>query len=309
MILTEKKYEIYNDKIKQNYRVVSITDIHSNYKSLAKIAKELENISPDLIVISGDIIDSIDNPNNAIMLDVLKLISKYVPTFISYGNHDTVTFEYDKMVGYKEIDTHNEEFFNSLKNQTNCIVLGNTGMEKFKDLIIRAYNLPTDKWYEHGELKEQFEEEFNRTYCEMINQIAKHEYTILSSHSPNGYLTKKGEFNKHLKQHLLDTLILSGHNHGGMIPPKIQELISHTSLKGIGLVGPYGKFCFRNAYGYFNDGSTNLILSDGVTISSEHYGKLGEIVNKIINSEIDIIDLKNGESAIRYEGYKVKKLQ
>ena len=154
MKLIEKNYKITNPKIVGSTKIISITDIHSNYY-LINIVKELININPSLIIISGDTIDSIDNSNNNLIFDALKYLSNSIPTFISYGNHDTVKF-----IEKKEVDTHNEEFFNKLKTQTNCIIINND-CEQFKNLIIRSFNLPTDSWYQIGEPKDMFIEKFN----------------------------------------------------------------------------------------------------------------------------------------------------
>ena len=296
MKLIKNDYRIKNPKITNNTKIISITDIHSNYDFL-NIIKELISINPDLIIVSGDTIDSIDNLNNDLMLEAFKYLSINIPTFISYGNHDTVTF-----INHKEIDTHNEEFFDKLKTQTNCIVLNNT-TEQYKNLIIKSFNLPTDNWYQLGEPKNLFIEEFNKNY-----KPDNSKYTILSSHSPNGYLTSEGKISEDLYNLLLDTLILSGHNHGGLVPKQIQNLLKNTSINGIGLAGPYNKLIFRNAYGYFNNESTNLIISNGVTKWSDCNGALGKIVNKILLPEIDVINLENGENDLKYNGYKVKKL-
>ena len=296
MKLIENDYKIKNPKITNNTKIVSITDIHSNYNFL-NIINELISINPDLIIISGDAIDSIDNPNNDLILEILKYLSNNIPTFISYGNHETLKF-----VKCRGVDTHSEEFFDKLKTQTNCIVLNNSS-EQFKNLIINSFNLPTDSWYEIGEPKNMFIEEFNKNY-----KPDNSKYTILSSHSPNGYLNKKGKINDELRKLLTDTLILSGHNHGGLVPRQIQNFLKNTPINGIGLIGPYYKLFFKNAYGYFNTDSTNLIISNGITKWASRYGVLSSLLNKILLPEIEIINLENGENDLSYNGYKVKKL-
>lgn len=296
MKLIENDYKIKNPKITDNIKLISITDIHSNYYIL-DIIKELISINPDLVIVSGDTIDSIDNLNNDLILEAFKYLSSNIPTFISYGNHDTITF-----INHKEIDTHNEEFFDKLKTQTNSIILNNSS-EQFKNLIIKSFNLPTDSWYEIGEPKNMFIEEFNKNY-----KSDNSKYTILSSHSPNGYLNKKGKISEELRKLLSDTLILSGHNHGGLVPKQIQNLLKNTPINGISLIGPYYKLFFKNAYGYYNTNSTNLIISNGITKWADRYGVLGKLVNKILLPEIEIITLENGENDLKYNGYKVKKL-
>lgn len=301
MKLIENDYTIKNPKITSNTKVISITDIHSNYHFLT-ILKEILAIKPDLIIVSGDTIDSIDNSNNDLILEAFKYLSNNIPTFISYGNHDTVTFNHNTFLGHEEIDTHNKEFFDKLKKQTNCIILDNNS-EQFKNLILTSFNLPTDNWYQLGEPKSSFIEEFNKNY-----KPDNSRYTILSSHSPNGYLTKKGQISEELRQLLLDTLILAGHNHGGLVPKQIQELLKNTPLNGVGLAGPYNKLLFKNAYGYFSSENTNLILSNGITKWSDCNGSLGKLVNTVLPPEIDIIDLENGENELKYNGYRTRKL-
>lgn len=303
MKLIVNKYTLSNEKIKNSYRIASITDIHSNNKVLANITTELIDINPDIVVISGDTLDSINNYNNNKIFKLLSVISKNFPTFISYGNNDTVVFEPKSLLKKEVVDTNNLAFFDMLKKETDCIILGNLGIEEFKDLTIRSYNLPCS-WYQTGEDKNSFIDGFICYY--LPSDMNK--FTILSSHSPNGYIDNNGKINISLNEKLMNTLILSGHNHGGMIPLKLQQKLSNTKLAGRGILNPYFRIFPKNSYGYYNEDTTNLIISNGVTKWPDDNSSIGKIMNRIYSPEIEIIDLKNGEHNIQYEGYKVKKL-
>lgn len=83
--LTSKKM------IKDNVKIIQISDLHC--KSFGKaqqiLLAQIENISPDIIVITGDLIDGRTNPknyNNSFIL-VNELADKY-PIYYVTGNHE-----------------------------------------------------------------------------------------------------------------------------------------------------------------------------------------------------------------------------
>ena len=100
----ESFYNVSSLKVDNHIRVVQISDLHSaTYgKDNKKLTDRIEKLKPDLIICTGDIIDSSDNDDE----DVIKLcqkISKIAPSYYIYGNNE-VERVYDIPLNQKELD-------------------------------------------------------------------------------------------------------------------------------------------------------------------------------------------------------------
>ena len=278
-------YEINNPKIKEDTRVVSLSDIHSDVKLLDEIYELLKKIKVDLICIPGDVLDCTNDKRNKDLLELLKKISYIAKTYISLGNHDILNC--DKKV--KKTSDYNLEFFKDLEKKSECIVLKNKidSVKHDDNIVINAFNYPL-KYY--GKNNDE------RIFADMITsyngKIDKEAFNILLSHTSNymihdnKILTIKAIINEM-------NLILSGHNHGCLTPKCIRK----KSEDNVGLVGPYKKLFVKNGYGYYSDETANLIINDGVTkiAKTNEVSMLAPIVNRIFIPDVDVINLKNGE--------------
>lgn len=82
-----------------NYRIAQVTDIHlqhdpfdENDEMIVKdIERGLRKINPNLIVVTGDIVDTYNNPEApAIFQNFFKFLNRFdVPIAVTYGNHDS----------------------------------------------------------------------------------------------------------------------------------------------------------------------------------------------------------------------------
>ena len=169
--------------------------------------------------------------------------------------------------------------FNSIEQDVADIVTKN---EKQKE-IINAINMPLS-YYEDAESKLS-------AYKFIKNiklNVEKSNFNILLSHTPNWIFKNNKEINNLEILKNMD-IILCGHNHGGLMPVFLQDIINNH----YGLVGPYSKVFQSNAYGIYNEGDTSILISNGVTKISETspLGKISHILNKIYIPEIDIINM------------------
>ncbi len=86
-------YKISSDKLDQNYRIVFLSDIHyntvQNVKILDNKIEEINKLSPDIVILGGDMLDETDTREDmlACFASLGKLQSKYGCYFV-YGNHD-----------------------------------------------------------------------------------------------------------------------------------------------------------------------------------------------------------------------------
>ncbi len=294
MKIITREYELSNPLLTNNYTYINVSDIHSNPKAMQYIEKVINNIKPDFIVMTGDIVDAIDNKHNNELFSIINNISKEYPIFISYGNHDCVYSE------KRHLMTGDYSILDKIElNKTN--VLANRGFYNYNDdLSIISFNYLSPEWYyEHKEDKNMFREEFEKDYVPSNGK-----FNILLTHSPNPFFDDNGTF---MNNKLLDnTIVNCGHNHGGFVLPSIQDKLINKKKYGIGLVGPYHRLFHHHAYGFYSNHQSSIIINNAVTKWSDCNGHfLGSIVNSILKPEIDIIHLKPGdEHNLKYIGRK-----
>lgn len=92
--LLDKNYITFSNSSK-GLKIAHISDLHVRklYISSNRIRSFLDQISPDIIVISGDYIDSPKDITKFISL--LEEINNVCPVYLSLGNHDHKAFKHD----------------------------------------------------------------------------------------------------------------------------------------------------------------------------------------------------------------------
>lgn len=103
--LTVSKLTIKNDKIPnafKNYKIVQISDLH-NKDFGERLAEKTTELAPDLIVLTGDLIDSRRTDIEVALNQVSKLAS-IAPIYYVNGNHEARIDSYQELtVGLKEL--------------------------------------------------------------------------------------------------------------------------------------------------------------------------------------------------------------
>lgn len=176
----------------QGYRIVHLSDLHNtqfgenNEKLLSMIDKE----KPDMIAISGDLIDS-RKTNVSVALDFLEKAQKIAPCYYVNGNHEAASSAYEmlkkKMKALGVIVLEDEK-----------VVL-----EKGKDSItlMGLHDPAFTSDYLFTDTKETVLEN-------LMSDKKSEDYTILLSHRPELFLTYADA---------QADLVLSGHAHGGQV--------------------------------------------------------------------------------------------
>lgn len=79
------------------YRIVQISDLHNATfgKDNQRLVKKIEVLNPDMIVITGDMVDY-NRPNVDVALDFATQAAKICPTYYITGNHENWLSEGDK---------------------------------------------------------------------------------------------------------------------------------------------------------------------------------------------------------------------
>ncbi len=230
--LQTNNYLIVNERIPKefnNYKIVQISDFHNtkSKKLINDLVRELKNIKPNIIVLTGDFIDpkksNIDAP-----FAFIKKIKDIAPIYFIAGNHEAIAKNYDELKD-KLI-------------QNNVIILNN------KALTINIQNAKIN-------LLGIFDPLFNYHTCQddatIINnsiQTINYDYnnfSILLSHRPELFAI-------YVEANL--DIVLTGHAHGGQI---------RIPFIG-GLVAPNQGLFPKYTSGEFKKNKTTMIVSRGI---------------------------------------------
>jgi len=232
IVITE--IEISDEKIPENfdgYRIVHISDLHNTEFGLhnKKLIEKIKNAKPDIIVMTGDIID-IYNPKPDVAVSLGEKLVFIAPVYFVSGNHDVKATGREKLfAGFKEAG------INILRNRS---VL----LEKDGEKILLA-GIDDPKFLD--DFMTETDEENTRNTIGSILQNEEENFKILLAHRP--------EMIEIYASFGID-LVFSGHAHGGQI---------NIPLKG-GLIAP-GQGWFPKYYeGVYEKDNTQIIVNRGL---------------------------------------------
>ena len=212
------------------YRVLHISDLHNAQigKNNDKLLTMLREAEPDIIAITGDLIDS-RNTNVDIALQFVQEAVKIAPCYYVTGNHEARVNAYNDLknglisAGVIVL----EDDFAEISIDGECITLIGINDPSFQT----DYLLGDSETVVHSKLSE---------LC-----TDKDKFVILLSHRPE-------LFDVYTKHHL--DLILSGHAHGGQF---------RIPFIG-GVVAPNQGFFPEFDAGIYTEGNTNMLVSRGI---------------------------------------------
>lgn len=189
-------YDIYSDKIGKAYdgtKILQLSDLHSKEfgKDSIRLIRKISEINPDIILITGDMVNATDKDFSVFLGLAQSVASKYECYYI-VGNH--------------ELDLNNDDYeniMNSLKSY-GITVLDNEKIELAKDnekinLYGMWYNI---RFYMGKDVLTQ------NVIKSIIGEDDAYNFDILLTHNPRYFeaYTNWGA-----------DLTLSGHVHGGMV--------------------------------------------------------------------------------------------
>lgn len=178
-----------------DFKIVHISDLHNKEfgKNQQNIIAKIKEINPDIIVITGDIIDSYDT-NVQISADFINGISKIAPVYYVTGNHESRILD-----DYVSLKTQMQTAgIHVLENEFITISNGNDKIN------IIGINDPS---FDFFKLTGSTDEEIVATNLNGLTEDLKG-YNILLSHRPE-LIDIYASFNINL--------VFSGHAHGGQI--------------------------------------------------------------------------------------------
>ena len=213
-----------------SYRIAHISDLHNAElgDSNEKLLSMLREAEPDIIAITGDLIDS-RNTNIEVALAFAEEAMKIAPCYYVTGNHEARVSEYDELKAGLEAAG-----VVVLENERTEIELSG---EAITILGVDDPSFNTD--YLFGDSASVV----SNTLAEISTEDDG--FTLLLSHRPE-------LFDTYVKHGM--NLVLSGHAHGGQF---------RLPFVG-GLVAPNQGLFPKYDSGLYTDGSINMIVSRGI---------------------------------------------
>lgn len=208
------------------FRIVQISDLHNACfgKNNKKLVHYIDNLTPDIIVITGDIVDS-NHTNISTAIKFVEEVAKKYPVYYVTGNHE-----------YWLDETERKELFTGIRN-AGAVILDNESISLNTDMGAMTLIGLDDNNLNDGTL---------RSMVEMCNN----DLTIVLAHEPQ-YIDQYGNAGA--------DLVLTGHAHGGqMILPFIGPLIAPDQ----GFLPKYtaGQFEKNNTTMYISRGMGNSVI-------------------------------------------------
>lgn len=231
------KYTVKNRKIPSTFdglKIVHISDVHSKIfgKNNIKVIQKVNEIKPDIVIMSGDIIDKREK-NIDKFINMYKDIYVNYPVYYSIGNHE-------RKLGYKKY----KQYINELRALgVHVIINGTEYFSKDKDKIV----INALKFRENMQPKKLTLDRKNKYITYMLKKLGNLDSTkfnILIAHDPENFK---------LYKELGVDLIFSGHIHGGLI-----------RFGKFCLLSPRRKFFPKYSYGKNEEDNITIITSSGM---------------------------------------------
>ena len=237
------KYVVENKKVPKEfdgYNIVQISDLHSKLfgENNKKLIQKIKSLNPDIVVVTGDLIDG-ENNNYNVALDFMKEISKLYRVYYIIGNHEQKSL-------IKKYKDEYKDYFNKL-HQIDFVNLDNNKVEIVKgDSNINLYGLTVPyscyKYLFDNQETTSIDSDFLE---EKLGKVDREQFNILLAHTPFYF----DEYEKWGAD-----LTLCGHVHGGIV---------RLPLVG-GLLSPDRKFFPKYDLGEYIKNKSTMIVSKGL---------------------------------------------
>ena len=211
----------------EGYRVIMIADSHygvaGSYEDLVIKAQEISDLSPDAVILCGDIVDETTKPAEVDeIFDAFGGIETAYGVYFVWGNHDRSSAALHTQFS--------EEYLRNAIAENGITILEDEIKNINDDLVIVGRE---DK-YEAKKGKDR------KSFAELMQGVDRARFVICADHQPSSF-AEESECGA--------DLILAGHTHGGQIWParQVEEILSLDD--GI--------------YGRYEVGNTTAIVTSG----------------------------------------------
>ena len=230
--LQVSNYNIINHNIPidfNNYKIVQISDFHNNKSNTLTndLIKEIEKQKPNIIVLTGDLIDS-NKTDIEVAINFIKNINNIAPIYFVSGNHESNISSYSKL---KEQIEENKVII--LDNKVEIL--------KINESEINLIGIDDPRMANEDGVSDS-----EIVKVELANaKYNENKYSILLSHRPE-------LFDTYVEKEI--NLILTGHAHGGQI---------RIPFIG-GIVAPNQGFFPKYTSGIFEKSKTTMVVNRGI---------------------------------------------
>lgn len=213
-------------------RILMLSDLHCNplICNNKRVLQRLREEAPDVILLAGDMISKYGKKENLRVPAFLKKLTEIAPVVYGMGNHEEVlrTDFPEQFEAYKKQVEEMGIFFPD--NEVISLVLQGKNID-FAGLTLKHA-------YYFKKKRQELPEEAVKDLC-----IEKPDRTVLLAHFPDHFPTYAK----------LAPLIVSGHNHGGIIRlPFVGGIISPQLY-----LPPYTRGCY-------SEGDSTMVVSAGI---------------------------------------------
>ena len=254
----ETFYSVSSLKVNNKIRVIQISDLHncSYGKNNSKLVDRARKLKPDMIIYTGDIVESKAKSNDK-AISLCKELSDVAPSYYIYGNNEVEIYydnpltqeSLDKKFGFNDetrepgklteiTDELTKKLEDSgvkvLKNKYDTITVGTTEVDVYGVLTSN----PSSFWSYSGESFDEY------IYSDEnhLKITAIHEPLLLEEYFPDSW----------------GDLVIAGHNHGGTVKiPMVGPLYTRDG----GLLPDRGG---HYVYGRYEVQGRPLIISSGL---------------------------------------------
>ena len=244
-VIIKRNYKITTKKIENNIKVMHLSDIHgikTAYKA-NKILKVAQKEKPDIILLTGDLIDKTDYKNGKCpfeaTIDFMKNLLKYAPVYYVFGNHEKILLEDKTDKGFKFVKALEESGIKIMNNESDKLLVNGNNITI---LGIQEPQIVSD----YDPFEKTIEEELRFVFQEIKGESLK----ILLVHRP--------EYFEIYSEYDID-ICLAGHAHGGQVRlPFIKGLFAPNQ----GWFPKYtkGKYELKNSQMIVSPGLGNSII-------------------------------------------------
>jgi predicted MPP superfamily phosphohydrolase len=246
-VIGKDDYEIKKHSIKiyglpeelKGLRIIQFNDIHSGpymeIDQMTNYCKIINSLSPDLIIIPGDITNSLSAEIHPFIEAFKNLKSKY-GVYVTLGNHDYFS-DPDYIAGKISSDTP----FKMLRNDSEILNING------KNVILLGVEDTRSSGSQPSPVLLKYLDETILKAAHLAEQ-----YKLEYNNTPKLMLFHKPYFFKEILSKNID-LIFSGHTHGGQV---VLARIGDLNLSIAGAVSPYisGLYQEKNSQMYISDG-------------------------------------------------------
>lgn len=252
-------YEVKSAEIPSTfdgYKILQISDLH-NEDFGEQITKKITQESPDIIVLTGDMV-SANDINYAVFLDFAKYLSNKYDVYYIKGNHEG------------DLTKENYSVLEDALNLYGIKVMDNEMRKLEKEgSYINLYGMwCNQRYYSRADVDENYviKEE---TVVKLLGEADEDEYNILLMHTPvyfEAYESWGAD------------LVISGHMHGGLIRLPYLE----------GVCSPDRKLFPKYCYGRYEINDSTMIISSGLSRGETGFRLFNcpEIVSITLKSEL-----------------------